>query len=52
MSKYRNKLLDEIVRIYGLENEITIEFARLCENLPENNNFVLEQLVKTHKETR
>ena len=48
----REQLLDRMIRIYGFEHEIVIEFARMCEEwLPtENNNKTLETLVKYHEE--
>ena len=48
----REQLLDRMIRIYGFEHEIIIEFARMCEEwLPtENNNKALETLVKYHEE--
>lgn len=47
----REQLLDRMIRIYGFEHEIVIEFARMCEEwLPtENNNKTLETLVKYHE---
>jgi len=49
MSENRERLLDEMIRIYGFEHEVVIEFARLCETY-EGDDLMLEQLVKTHKE--
>ena len=48
----REQLLDRMIRIYGFEHEIVIEFARMCEEwLPtENNDKALEILVKCHEE--
>ena len=48
----REQLLDRMIRIYGFEHEIVIEFARMCEEwLPtENNDKALETLVKCHEE--
>ena len=48
----REKLLDRMIKIYGFEHEIVIEFARMCEEwLPtENNDKALETLVKCHEE--
>ena len=48
----REQLLDRMIRIYGFEHEIVIEFARMCEEwLPtENNDKALETLVKRHEE--
>ena len=48
----REQLLDRMIRIYGFEHEIVIEFARMCKEwLPtENNDKALETLVKCHEE--
>ena len=48
----REQLLDRMIRIYGFEHEIVIEFARMCEELlpTENNDKALETLVKCHEE--
>ena len=50
--KMREQLLDRMIRIYGFEHEIVIEFARMCKEwLPtENNDKALETLVKCHEE--
>ncbi len=42
-------LMLRMINIYGFENEITIEFCRMC----ESQNFtieVLETIVKAHEE--
>ena len=44
----REQLLDRMIRIYGFEHEIVIEFARMC----ESDNFTdrdLEIIVETHE---
>ena len=44
----REKLLDRMIQLYGFEDDIIIEFARLM----ENNNFttkMLEQIVVAHE---
>ena len=48
----REQLLDRMIRIYGFEHEIVIEFAKMCEEwlLTENNDKALETLVKCHEE--
>ena len=44
----REQLLDRMIRIYGFEHEITIQFARLMEtNISDHD---LETIVKTHEE--
>ncbi len=47
----RENLMDRMIRIYGYENPIVIEFCRLCEEWEENdwNNKVLEILVSAHE---
>jgi len=44
----REEALETVIRIYGLEHEITIGFARLCENpcIPDS---VLATLAKAHE---
>ena len=46
----RDEMATVIIRLYGFENENTIQFFELMERLPENewNNAVLESLVKAH----
>ena len=48
----REQLLDRMIKIYGFEHEIVIEFAKMCEEwLPtKNNDKALETLVKCHEE--
>ena len=44
----REKLLDRMIRIYGFEHEVVIEFARMC----ESDNFTdidLEVIVEAHE---
>jgi len=52
MTENRQKLLDRIIRIYGYEHEITIDFAKMCENYLNVEIFdkTLEALVKCHEE--
>ena len=47
----REQLLDRMIKIYGFEHEIVIDFARICEELAltENNDKALEILVKCHE---
>lgn len=51
MSEVRENYVDRLCHIYGLENPIVIEFARLCEDWEENkwNNKVLRILVEAHE---
>ena len=48
----REKLIDRMIRIYGFENPIVIEFCRLCENWEDTNekDRFLEAIVKSHEE--
>ena len=48
----RENLIDRMIRIYGFENPIVIQFAELCERMPdtEYNNKALMTLVKVHEE--
>ena len=44
----REQLLDRMIRIYGFEHEVVIEFARMC----ESDNFTdrdLEVIVEAHE---
>ena len=44
----REQLLDRMIKIYGFEHEIVIEFARMC----ESDNFTdkdLEVIVEAHE---
>ena len=48
----REKLIDRMIRIYGFENPIVIEFCRLCEKWEATNekDRFLEAIVKSHEE--
>lgn len=50
----REKLLDRMIALYGYENLMVIEFARLCETWEENewNDKVLTILVEAHEAER
>ena len=52
MSEYRENLLDRMIAIYGLENAIVVEFARLAEKWEDNqwNDKVLRYLVQAHEQ--
>ena len=52
MSKIREQLADRMIRLYGFENPITIDFCRLCEEWPvtEAYDSALATLVKCHEE--
>lgn len=49
MTEFRENLLDRMIRIYGFENPIVIDFAKLCDN-PLFQDNLLEQIVKAHEE--
>lgn len=44
----KEKLIDRMVRIYGFENPIVIEFCSLCER-KENTEDILELIVEMHE---
>lgn len=46
----KEKLMDRMIRIYGFENPIVIEFCKLCERNEVSYEF-LEALVKAHEES-
>ena len=45
----REELLTRMIRIYGFEHEVVIEFARLMEN-DSFSDKMLEAIVKAHEE--
>lgn len=47
----RENLMDRMIRIYGYENPIVVQFCRLCEEWEENdwNDKVLTILVEAHE---
>lgn len=51
MNELREKLLDRMVKLYSLEDEIVIDFARLCETMGDSkyNDKCLELLVDCHE---
>ena len=52
MNKIREQLADRMIRLYGFENPITIDFCRLCEECPNTEAYdsALATLVKCHEE--
>ena len=48
MTEYREKLLERVIRVYGFEHEITLDFAELCEN-PLFSDAYLETLCIAHE---
>lgn len=51
MTINREKLVDRMIRIYGFENPLVIQFAEMCESWEDNdwNNTCLTTLVKAHE---
>ena len=51
MSKYREQLVDRMIRIYGYENEIVIKFCEVCELSPDSAEWdkICELLVSSHE---
>ena len=49
MSEKREELLTRMIRIYGMEHEIVIMFAKYVEN-PKFDEKLLEAIVKCHEE--
>lgn len=47
-SNYREYLVRMMAQIYGYENEITIEFAEMCES-PDWETKDLETILKCHQ---
>ena len=52
MNKIREQLADRMIRLYGFESPITIDFCRLCEEWAdtEAHDNALATLVKCHEE--
>ena len=48
MTKEREALLDRVIKVYGLEHEVTVGFAWLCENSPISTK-ALEALCLAHE---
>lgn len=48
----RENLIDRMIRIYGFEHPIVIQFAKLCERMAytEANDKALMTLVEAHEE--
>jgi hypothetical protein len=51
MTEFREKLLDRMIRLYGFENPMVIEFAKMCETYPQGANWDkgLKTLVECHE---
>lgn len=44
----KEKLLDRMIKIYGFEHEIVIQFAKIIK-IPSFDTKILEELVKSHE---
>lgn len=49
MTEKREELLTRMIRIYGMEHEVVIRFARFLEN-PKLDDELLEILVESHEQ--
>ena len=51
MTEFRENLLDRMIKIYGFENEIVINFCRLCEGWPSGKEIDdrLQRLCESHE---
>lgn len=51
MTAYREKLVERMIQVYGLEHTIVIQFAEVCENWPNTrfNDTTLRLLVEGHE---
>lgn len=49
MTEKREELLTRMIRIYGMEHEAVIMFAKLIEN-PKFDEELLETLVESHEQ--
>lgn len=52
MNEFRKTLIDRVIKVYGFEHEIVIEFASLCESCPDNEvlDLVLDILAGAYEE--
>ena len=48
MTKLREELVDRMVRIYGFENPIVIQFCKLCES-DQFEDWELKVVVESHE---
>lgn len=51
MSNFRESLIDRMIRLYGYENNLVIDFAKMCEAWAKNdwNDKCLALLVASHE---
>ena len=52
MTQFREDLLTRMIRLYGHENKMVIEFAKMCETYPQEKFYDngLRVLVECHEE--
>ena len=52
MNEIRENLIDRMIKIYGYENPIVIQFCHLCETWEDTNwnNSILRLLVESHED--
>ena len=52
MTTYRENLIDRMISLYGYEDPIIIEFAKLCENWPQTERYdtYLRVMVESHED--
>ena len=50
MTEIRKKMIDSMIRLYGFEDERTIEFARLAESWADDTDHdkMLRTIVESH----
>lgn len=49
MSEFKKQLIDRMIRIYGFEHQVVIDFVKACES-NQFEEYVLEIVVKLHEE--
>lgn len=53
MTNFRNRLINRMVRVYGLEHPVVFVFTKWCEEWEENgwNDKILAALVASHEDS-
>ena len=51
MTDYRKALIERMIHLYGIEDEITVDFTDLCERFPNTRQYdnALRCIVETHE---
>lgn len=52
MTERRQKILDRMIKIYGFEHQLVIDYATLCENFPQEewaDSLLLEGIMNHEK---